>query len=151
MGSKMASVCLSVRPSVCGQKTYSSWAALTNAFQARKTQKTSWVQYVSIHIISPRGRMAIYCQKWPFFRHRKMPKNRHFCNFSSFTDDCDGDVDLTLEFHTEDPAKYKRSASLDGQQTCFWPFLRLPKVLPSRLDGFRCRRAKKSTFWVSEG
>ena len=43
------------------------------------------------------------------------------------TDEYDCHFDLTFEFHTEDPAKYKRPIALDGRQICSWPFLRFFK------------------------
>ena len=52
--------------------------------------------------------------------YRKMPQDRDFAFFvSTFTDDCDGDFDLKVEFHTEDPPKYKRPTAFDDRQTCF--------------------------------
>ena len=73
-----------------------------------------------------------------------------FCNFSVYStliDDCNGDFDLTLEFHGEDPPKYKRPTSLDGRQICFWPFLRLTKGASGQTGRFSVQEGQKSRLF----
>ena len=50
--------------------------------------------------------LGLFCLKKAVFL--EYLKNKDFCNFSVFltpTNNCDGEFDLTLEFHTEDPCE----------------------------------------------
>ena len=80
-------------------------------------------------------------QTWPIYAG-KICKKGDFLNFRFFwtlRNDCDGDFELTFDFHTEDMAKYRRKTTFDARKTCFWPFLRLL----DRPTGQTCKNRNK--------